>query len=130
MKEFINDAVARLLENAAEKLMNSIEESIKQFFNRFIDGFKNSKYNIIVEDIEVLNKDLLIKLATKYKVEGSSEVAVYKVETDDSYILYLAYTKDKELLDETINNYIVINSGAISRDVEKLFENHKLIILK
>lgn len=130
MEDVISSALSTLWERIQEKLLDRVGDSIKHFFEKFSEGFKKNGANIIVESIEILNHKTLVEIATKHKVEGSSEVAAYKINTVDEYIVYLAYVKERELLDESINRYIIIRSQSISRDVEKLFNNDQLILLK
>ena len=49
---------------------------------------------------------------------------------ENSYIVYLTYTSNKELLPKEKNIYIIINAEAVSPDVQSLFGDSKFIILK
>lgn len=130
MDEAINNAISALWERLQEKVLEKAGEALKEYIKKFVGGFNKSKANIIAETYESLNKEKLVEIATLHKVDGSTEVAAYKVDTDDEYLIYLAYTKDKELLDENINKYIIIHTQSIARDIDKLFNNDQLILLK
>lgn len=130
MQDLVIDALSQLFQTFQEKLTETIGHAVKESFAKFANGFKKSDANIITEQVDTLNKQTLVDIAARHRAEGSTEVAAYKVTSDDDYIIYLAYTKDKELLDTAVNNYIIIRSASIARDVEKLFNNDQLIILK
>lgn len=130
MNDAINSAISALWERIQDSFIETVSETIKNTIKKFSEGFKKENQNIISESIENLNKTNLVEIATKYKVEGSTEVAAYKVATDDEYIIYLAYTNNRELLDAEVNNYIIIRTQSLTRDVEKLFSDDKLILLK
>ena len=130
MQEVINSAFSALWERLQETLLSSVEEKAKEILSKFTEGFKKDNHKIFTESVENLNKAKLVEIAAKYKVEGSTEVAAYKVATDDEYIIYLAYTNNRELLDSQVNNYVIIRSESLAREVEKLFNNDKLILLQ
>ncbi|MBD5403140.1 hypothetical protein HDR58_10170 [bacterium] len=130
MHEAIINAIQPLLDSLQDEAFNTAIESVKKIFTKLGEGLKQSNAKIINIDVEAINKDILVEIASKHRVEGCSEVAAYKTATDDEYFIYLAYTKDKELLDESLNNFVVIRCESIARDVEKLFKDEQLIILK
>ena len=130
MDEAISNALSALWERLQETVLEKAGEAVKEYCKKFADGFKKSGANIITETHESLNQEKLVEIATRHRVDGSTEVAAYKVDTDNEYVIYLAYTKDKELLDENINKYIIIHSQSIARDIDKLFNNDQLILLK
>ena len=130
MQDVINNAVSTLLENIQERIVDGVNEAVKNMYEKFCNMFQRKNAHIITESVETLNKEKLIDISTKYIVEGSTEVAAYKVDTEEDYIIYLAYTNNRELLDEAVNNYVIIKAQALARDVEKLFDNHELILLK
>ena len=130
MQEAIMNAVQPLLDTIQEKVIDTVSEALKQAWEKFASGFKNTDANIININVETLDQKKLVEIAAENKVEGGTEVAAYKVATDDDYIIYLAYTKDRELLDSKINNYVIIRCQYLARDVEKLFNNDKLILLR
>lgn len=130
MQEAIMNAIQPMLDSLQEKVINVAIESVKHVFTKFIEGLKKPNANIISTTVDTLNIQKLIEIASEYRIEGSTEVAAYKAATDDEYIIYLAYTKDKELLDESINNFVIIHCQSIARELEKLFKDDQLIILK
>ena len=68
--------------------------------------------------------------AKKNIVSGATEVVAYKTSKADSFIIYLAYSKEKELLPVEQNRYVIIKAEAVSGDINSLFGENKLIILK
>lgn len=130
MQDVIANAVIALWEQLQQRVIETASETARNVINKFINGFKQQEANIINISVETLTLPKLIEIASKHKVLGSTEVAAYKVATDDEYIIYLAYTKGKELLDPEVNNYVIVRSQIIGRDVDKLFNNEKLILLQ
>ena len=53
-----------------------------------------------------------------------------KVIEEDAILIYLAYSYDRQLLPPSDNNYLIIKSNSLDSDVEDLFNNSDLIILK
>ncbi len=119
------------IEEATEKAVNGLKDNHDSLKNGFVSGFKSSdSSNTKLESIDTLDKSKLVEIAKKYIVSGATEVAAYKSETEDAYVVYLAYTNNRELLDADRNCYVIIKSNALAKDVAKLFGEEKLIILK
>lgn len=130
MQDAILNAVQPLFDAFQEKVIETVSDTVKQVWDKFVAGFNNRDANIVVIEFDTLDKGKLIEIAADNKVNGSTEVAAYKVSTDDDYIIYLAYTHNKELMDTSVNKYISIRTKSLARDVEKLFNNDQLILLK
>lgn len=131
LKINLYENIVSVVEETTSKAMKAIKEKTKAFANGFMSGFKNSnQQNTKLENVDSLDKAKLVAIAQKYIVSGATEVAAYKSETDEAYVVYLAYTKDRELLDPEKNCYVIIKSNALAKDVAKLFGEEKLIILK
>ena len=86
--------------------------------------------NVHVLEVNSLNQEELVNISKKYIVNDSKEVVVIRKTLKDCYILYLAYSVNKELLPQEKNNYIVIKTNALTPDVLNLFGSEDLIILK
>lgn len=140
----MNELIATVAENLKEKLLqdllpviqekggeliSKIKENPIDFIKEFLKGFQSSNANTVYESIETISKDKLIEIAKSHIVPNATEIAAYKTETEDAFVIYLAYTKDKELLDIENNCYIIIKSNALAKDIVNLFGDDKLIIL-
>lgn len=130
MDDLIENALSVLIENVREKISDTVCETIKNTWQKFIDGFNQTQANIETIELDVINKAKLVEIASINKVDGCTEVAVYKTITDESYLLYLAYSKDKELLDKQANKFVIIKSKSIAPDVDMIFKNDQLVLLK
>lgn len=80
---------------------------------------------------ELMNKANLIEIAKQNIVPNSNEVlAMLNDKGKNAYYLYLAYSKDKEMLPQEENNYVIIKAEGVTKDLQSLFDGHELIILK
>ena len=141
MNELITNVIESLKEKLLQDLLPAIQEKAGDFFSgikekpmdflkEFLKGFQGSnEVNTVYESVEVLNQSKLVEIAKEHIVPNSTEVAAYKTETEDSFVIYLAYTRNRELLDSKDNCYVIINSTALAKDVINLFGDDKLIIL-
>jgi len=86
--------------------------------------------NMKVYDVDVISKDKLVEIARECMVPNCNEVAAMK-KNGKGYecIIYLAYSKDKELLPQEKNFYVIINAKESSKSVDELFGKTELIIL-
>ncbi len=130
MQDVIIDSLQPLLDAFQEKTVEKISETIKMGWERFVASIKNRNADILNLNVTTLDKARLVEIAHENKVDGSTEVAALKVVTENVYIIYLAYTKDRELIDTNSNKYIIITTQFLARDIEKLFDKDELILLK
>lgn len=108
-----------------------IKEDLIPFFEKLIEDLKTaSNANIDTVNVEMLDKTNLVEIAKKYMVKGCNEVAAFKKVKDDDFYVYIAYSKDRELLPIETNHYVVIKSDGLSKEVKELFNESDLIILK
>lgn len=116
----------------AEKVFKDLKKEMipvmKDLVNSFKDGKEKTDTIMIQETL--LNKKRLIAIAKEHLVVGATEVVAYKTSKLDYFIVYLAYSKDKELLPVEQNRYIIVKAEALSGDINSLFGENKLIILK
>ena len=116
----------------AEKVFKDLKKEMISVMRDLVDSFKdgNRKTDTIMIQETLLNKEKLISIAKKNIVSGATEVVAYKTSKADSFIIYLAYSKEKELLPVEQNRYVIIKAEAVSGDINSLFGENKLIILK
>ena len=109
---------------------------IKAVFQPIIDkleeqfGPLGSSANVVSEKKEFINKDALIALAKANVAEGANGICALLKKSESNYIIWLANIKDNDFLPTEKNKFVKIETEALSRDVETLFENTELIILK
>lgn len=116
----------------AEEVFRDLKKEMVPVIKDLIESFKNEKKKtdtIMVRE-SLLNREKLIEIAKKHIVVGATEVVAYKTSKLDSFIVYLAYSKNKELLPVEQNRYVIIKAEALSGDINSLFGDNKLIILK
>lgn len=120
------------MKEQAEKVFKDLKKEMIPVMRDLVDSFKdgNRKTDTIMIQETLLNKEKLISIAKKHIVVGATEVVAYKTSKADSFIVYLAYSTEKELLPVEQNRYVIIKAEAVSGDINSLFGENKLIILK
>ena len=117
---------------AKEKISNvDWEKKIDVFFSE--PFFPEIPQNVKITKLEkeLMNKANLIEIAKQNIVPNSNEVlAMLNDKGKNAYYLYLAYSKDKEMLPQEENNYVIIKAEGVTKDLQSLFDGHELIILK
>ena len=137
MTNFIEVAFEKAKDILVEVGLPAIEEKVEGIVNDVVSKAKDfaqsimtaSKTHIHVIETTFLDVDGLKEIGRNYKAEGSTEVAAYKKVVNKQYVLYLAYTTDKELLPVEKNQYVVIKCKALAPDILELFDSQNLIIL-
>lgn len=119
---------SKLFAEGVNTIGMKLKEEIIPTVISFFEGLFKSQ-NITVEEVEMLSSEKLVELCKKYIVEGSNQVAAFKEFKKDNFYVYLAYCKDRELIDEEHNHYIVIIADGLSKDVKELFGESDLVIL-
>lgn len=143
MNDLIENLIFDLKVQLVEELLPYVKEQTGRAFKNLkkemipvikdlVNSFKDEKEraDTIMLQEALLNKERLIVIAKEHIVIGATEVVAYKTSKSDSFIVYLAYSKDKELLPVEKNRYVIIKAEALSGDVNALFGENKLIILK
>lgn len=94
----------------------------------------NSSFEVVDE---TFTKDMLLNYVRKYAVDGANGMAVIFKSENDNDIFYFASVKDKELIDDSMNNYGAIKvTDGVKREVKDLFasamqtEFGKLLIIR
>lgn len=111
-----------------EKIVPEIKE-LRAEIKKFGDEF--TKKNVTVMNEEFLNKERFFAIVREKKVKGANEVCVWRKDTGEGdKFVYVAYAKDRELLEEDKNMFVNIKFKFIGQDLEEIFEGKELIILK
>lgn len=126
--EMLRDALEPIFRDKFEEWKVKIKDEYIPKLKKFVEDMLKSK-NVKYEAVDVLTKSDLISLIRLNKVNGSDGVAAFKQQKDEKMFVYLAYCKDRDLLPEETNCYIVIEANALNDDVYELFNESDLIIL-
>mgnify|MGYP007102089888 CR=1 FL=1 len=129
--ERIITAGIEILKKKGRDVLNDIKKEYLPLVDVFIKNMTGEiKDKAFGKEVDILDIATLVNFAKKYLVNGSNEiVAIRKKETDCCFI-YLAYSHDRELIDVEKNNFLVIKANSLADDVNSLFEESELIILK
>ena len=125
------------IEQTAPEMVKSGEELLKNVGEKFpvvgqlIENVKNGFGGCIFgEQVDVLQKSDLVTFAKRYMVYGANEViAIYRKE-DDGAIVYLSYAKDRELMPEKQNHFVIVKSAELSDDVKAIFNDSEVVVLR
>lgn len=130
--------VEKIIEQGVEMLRKKGEEIIHEVTEEYLplveDFIKNMtgeiKGKAFGKEVDVLDLATLIDFAKKYIVNGSNEIVAIRSKDADSYFIYLAYSQDRELIGIDKNRYLIIKAKQLADDVNQLFNESELIILK
>ncbi len=126
--EMLRDALEPIIRDKIEEVKVKIKDEYIPKLKKFLEDILKSK-NVKYESVDVLSKSDLISLIRLNRVNGSDGVAAFKQQKDEKMFVYLAYCKDRDLLPEETNCYIVIEANFLNDDVNELFNESDLIIL-
>ena len=126
--EMLRDALEPIIRDKIEEMKVKIKDEYIPKLKEFVEDILKSK-NVKYESVDVLSKSDLVSLIRLNRVNGSDGVAAFKQQKDEKMFVYLAYCKDRELLPEETNCYIVIEANSLNDDVNELFNESDLIIL-
>ena len=126
--EKIRESIAPIIQDKVEELQVRVVEEFIPKLKKFVEDLLKSR-NVKYETVDMLTKSDMISLIRLNMIKGSNGVAAFRQPKDDKMLVYLAYCKDKELLPEDTNCYIVIEAKFLANDVNVLFKDSDLIIL-
>ena len=118
------------------EILESVRTEFKPLVNSFITSIKgdaendNIKVSSYGKEVDSLDMKTLVDFSKQHFVEGSNEIVAIKVEQPIGCFIYLAYSKDKELLPADKNNYLIIKAKSLTSEVKELFAESEIIILK
>lgn len=130
VEQMVGEAINVLVEIGRKKM----DEVLKEYTPLLEDLVKNltgeMKGIAFGKEVDMLDMPTLVKIAKQYIVPKSNETIALKVQQGDCYFIYLAYSKDRQLLPSSDNKYVIIKAQALEKEVDELFSNSELIILK
>ena len=113
----------KIVEDVKEEYMPILEDLVKNFTGE-IKGVAFGK------EVGRLDMPTLVSFAKTHIAPKSNEIVAMKVKQEDCYFIYLAYSKDRQLLPIADNKYVIIKAQALSNEVEALFVESELVIIK
>lgn len=125
LQEELLDAVKKKIDEVLPKIKKEMIPTIKKFAKDLLSS--KSTTTLVVD---LLTMPELLQVARKNIVAGANGFVAFRAEKGGKSFIYLANCKDRELLDEPINKYVVIQSASLSKEVEELFGDTDLIILQ
>jgi hypothetical protein len=126
--EMLRAALEPIIKEKVEELKVKVKEEYIPQLKKFVEDLLKSK-NVKYEAVDVLTKSDMVSLIRLNKVNGSNGVAAFRQSKDEKMFVYLAYCKDRDLLPEETNCYIVIEANTLQDDVKELFNESDLIII-
>lgn len=118
-----------LLKDLGKELI--VKNDYASLLNDFIKNMSGEIKGIAVgKEVEVLDMNTLVEFSKKYIVANCNEIVAINTMKDGESYVYLAYSKDRNLLPIENNKYLIIKAKSLSKEVESLFEESSLVILK
>lgn len=99
-------------------------------FDSIVEKLSRESDNIIYEKFDTIGTPALIAIIKEHKVEGSNECYVWKKQIENKLFLYISYGKDQNLITKENNLFIVLQADSLSEDLQNMFEESELVILK
>lgn len=140
--ENVSTSKVKLLEGLVDKAI----EGLKNFGKTCIDTVKNDFIPLLDDlmkqisgemqgiafgkEVEELDLKTLISFAQQYIVKNSNEIVALKTLQDESYFIYMAFSKDRKLMSKEKNKYLIVKAKSLSKEVSDLFSESDLIIIK
>ena len=118
-----------LLKDLGKELI--VKNDYAPLLNDFIKNMSGEIKGIAVgKEVEVLDMNTLVEFSKKYIVANCNVIVAINTMKDGESYVYLAYSKDRNLLPIENNKYLIIKAKSLSKEVESLFEESSLVILK
>ena len=131
MVEKIIEQGIEILRKKGEEIIHDVTEEYLPLVEDFIKNMTGEiKGKAFGKEVDVLDLATLIDFAKKYIVNGSNEIVAIRSKEADGYFIYLAYSQDRELIEMDKNRYLIIKAKQLADDVNQLFNESELIILK
>ena len=127
----IKEAVTPDIENAKKEIKEHFQKSFLEFRKKIN---ATSVDNVTMYEVETLTSTEMLKHAKAHIVKGANMVAAYKqeglIKDKKVYLINFAYGKDRALLEDKDNHYVIIKANMLDNDVDNLFKESELVILK
>lgn len=127
--EYIEDFLAKVKEKK-DKAVDFVKDEMIPYLKIMAENVKDCfGDHVILEEVDVLDKDLLVSIAKKYMVENANQVAAYKKRREDDTVIYLTYCRDRESLPKDENRIVIIKAEAVNKETKEIFKDSDLVLL-
>lgn len=124
-------AAIEALRQKGEAMFTNIKKEYWPLVQNIFDNLKGVLgLNVFGHEEQELSKTQLISIAKQYMPRGCNEVVVMRKAEPTGIILFISYALDRRLLEQDKNNYVIIKADKLAEEVESLFQESDLIILK
>ena len=130
LKPLAEEALSFLKQNAGEllsKVTTDVTPVLEGMIKNLTGELKGIAYG---KEVDQLDMTTLVAFAKEYIVKNSNEIVVMRVKEENSVFIYLAYSRNRELLPNDVNRYLIIKAQSLAPVVEDLFKESELVILK
>lgn len=130
VEQMVEEAIGRLVEYGG-KIVDEVQKEYMPLLEDLVKNFTGEMKGVAFgKEVGMLDMPTLVSFAKKYIVPKSNEIVAMKVKQADCYYVYLAYSKDRQLLPTTDNKYVIIKAQTLAKEVEDIFAESELVILK
>lgn len=131
MIERIITAGIEILKRKGREIINEVKKEYLPLVDVFIKNLTGEiKDKAFGKEVDILDMGTIIDFAKEYIVDGSNEIVAIRKKEADGWFLYMAYSRDRELIDVEKNNFLIIKANSLAEDVYNMFEESELVILK
>lgn len=133
VKKLIEEAIPRIKEfvtTGIEKIGEAGKDLLPIITMMIEDLTGKNQGRVYGKEVETLDMPTLVEFTKKYVPAGSNEVVAIRKQEADGYIIFLAYSKDKQLLPVKDNHHLIIKAGNLAEEVAALFSESEIIIIK
>lgn len=130
MDQMIQKAINYLSEMGG-KALEHVKKEYVPLLGTMVQNLTGELKGVVFgKEVDELDMTTLVNFAKRYIVSNSNEIVALKSVQNDGVFIYLTYAKDKQLLPISSNKYLVIKAKSLAIDVEELFVESELVILK
>lgn len=130
LKPLADEALNYLKQNAGD-LISKVTAEVAPVFEGLVKNLTGEMKGIAYgKEVDQLDLATLVKFAKDHIVKDSNEIVVMRMKEADSNFIYIVYSRDRELLPNDVNRYLIIKTKTMAQEVEDLFMDSELIILK
>lgn len=130
IKSMASFALERLKEKS-KVIINEVKADLLPVLDDFIKDISGeNKGQVFGMEVEELDLATLVTFAKDHIVQGSNEIVAIRNKDNDEYFIYLAYSFERQVFDPEKNRYLIIKAKSLTEEVNNLFNESELIILK
>ncbi len=134
LKEFFEALSKQVVPTVVDEAKKSGKEILQyacEAWEEFKKGIESTPgSNFVYKNIEILDMPTLLNISKENLVEEADEIYVWKKKTDNSFLVYLTYGKNREMFDQKENKFVIIEAATLEAEVLKLFSESDVVILK